>query len=125
MICKEALQMLAITEDIKLSRSTRDHILDNDIFWIQLEKVKTLLEPIVKWITILEGNDHTMSKVFTAVHEIEAILGNTVKLLPIKKNEEKELMVFFEKRKTMLLKPIHLAANLLDPNFCGINLNNE
>lgn len=124
---KEALQIFIISENenIKFSRTVRDNILDNDIFWVRLEKIKKILQPIVKWITVLEGDQLTISKVFLAVKEIENSLNNEVKSLPIKSTEEKELLSIFENRKKMMLKPLHLAAYLLDPKYCGSQLNSD
>ena len=123
--CKEALQILIISqgsEGLKFSKSTKDHILDNDIFWIKLEKIRNILQPIVKWITILEGDQQIFSHVYIAVKEIECCLKSKVNFLPINSKEETELVSLFEKRKKMLLKPLHLAAYLLDQHFCGIDL---
>lgn len=125
---KKALQILVVSEEsysVKLTKSVRDFILDNDIFWVRLEKTKKILVPIVKWITILESDKLTMSKVCVAVKEIEECLIANLEELPIKSNEEKELITSFENRKTILLKPIHLAANLLDPNHFGASLSNS
>lgn len=124
-LSKEALQILAVSEEsysIKLARAVRDNILDNDIFWVRLDKIHNILQPIVKWITILEGDQDTFSKVLIAVKDIEKCLSSNTPGLPIKSNEENELLASFEKRKTMLLKPIHLAAYLLNPNYFGAEL---
>ncbi|XP_031330393.1 uncharacterized protein LOC116161248 [Photinus pyralis] len=128
LITKQALQLLVISQDgegIKLSKTTRHHILDNDVFWIRLEKIKSILEPIVKWITLLEGDSAKMSQVYVAVAEIDACIKTNVKALPVSSSEEKELITLFEKRKCMMLKPIHLSAYLLDPHYCGQELSNE
>lgn len=119
-ITKEALQILIVSqgnEGVKFSKNIRDHILDNDIFWVRLKKLQGILKPIVKWITILKGDAARISQVLIALTEIEGYINDNVKSLPIKSSEEKELISLFTKRKDHVLKPIHLAAYLLDPCF--------
>ncbi|CAH0552651.1 unnamed protein product [Brassicogethes aeneus] len=130
-LTKEALQILIVSQDskgVKFSKNVRDHILENDIFWVRLDKLKGILSPIVKWITVLEGDAARISQVFIAISEIEGyIYKDNVKSLLIKSNEEKELTSLFNKRRDRILKPIHLAAYLLDPSFnqSELELNNE
>lgn len=64
--------MLAISQEvykIKLSKPVKDNILDDDVFWVRLERIQQILQPIVKWITILESDNITMSRVFLAIKE--------------------------------------------------------
>lgn len=91
--------------------------MDNDIFWVRLEKLQGILKPIIKWITILEDDTARISQVSIALTEIEGYINDNGKSLPIKSNEEKELISLVIKREDLMLKPIHLAAYLLDPYF--------
>lgn len=124
---KSALQMLMVTEgeNLKFSRNVKQNCLDDEIFWIKLQKVAVLLTPIVKWITLLEGNMFKISQVVEAFKDIENIFTENIALLPISKSEEKECFSKLEKRKKMAVKPVHYAANLLDPPLTGQSLTGE
>lgn len=121
---KYALKSLAVNEEASniLSKRSKSCILDDDVFWERVTKVQDLLIPIVKWITILESNKLRISMVVEAFREISDILKELVPSAPISKKEEGATLKSIKKRKSMALKPIHYAANILDPKFQGVNL---
>lgn len=119
--CKYALKLLVVTEDatLKIGNNVKRNCLDDDVFWVRIEKLIDVLRPIVKWITILEGNSLGISQVVEAFKELTSVFSECVPSLPITKKEEKDMILFLKNRKKMALKPLHFAANLLDPKFCG------
>lgn len=124
--CKSSLQVLMVTEEMNFSRNVKKNILDDDIFWTRLQKVILILKPIVKWITLLEGDTtFNISQVIVALDDIETEFNKYVPELPISKAEEKQIIGVLMNRKKMAVKPIHFAANLLDPNYKGESLNKE
>lgn len=93
----------------------------NEDEWSNMEKLKTLLEPIVKWITKLEGDYCVIHLAHKALEEIEDNLNNS-NSKDILKNDSDGLMIKFLDRKKNALKPIHFAAAILDPNNRGYKL---
>lgn len=126
--CKQTLQILMVSsesENITFSKNVRANCLDNDIFWVRLQKLISVLNPIVKWITLLESDTCRLSQVVVAFKDIMQNFNDHVQNMPILKSEENECFSALQNRKNMALKPIHFAANLLDPSFLGEHLNNE
>lgn len=123
--CKCFLKLLMVTEEINISKNVKRNVLDDDAFWVRLEKIVLILKPIVKWTTLLEGDNFKISQVSIAFIEIEDCFKKYVPELPVSKAEEKQLMDIFEDRKKSSLKAIHFAANLLDPTYHGQSLSKE
>lgn len=126
---KSVLQTLAISDENQdLDKHDRANILDNDIFWLKVEKFLILFEPIKKWIVKLQSDypcPCTMSEVVEAFHEIEVHFEKEVPTSPLLINEESYAIDAVKKRKTMCLKAIHYAANILDPRYKGKNINSS
>lgn len=122
---KNSLQILMVTEGVKFSKNVKKNCLDDEIFWVKVENIIPILDPIVKWITLLEGDTLRISQVALAFKDIENNFKTHVPTLPILKSEEDDCFTNFTKRKRMAVKPLHYAANLLDPNFRGEHLNND
>ena len=68
---KKALKTLDITENVILKDNVRRNILDEN-FWCSLLSLHEIIAPVVKWITILEGDNCTLSLVSEAFFHIEA-----------------------------------------------------
>lgn len=115
---KQSLKMLTITEGIILKSNVKQTIL-SDEFWSGLLCLHELLSPIVKWITILEGDKCPLSRVAEAFFEIEVAFNEALTDSPISIEEEEEIRRKLKKRRDMTLRPIHLAANVLDPKCNG------
>lgn len=119
--CKFALKILVVSEEVgdKISNLVKKNCLDDDIFWIRVEKLINVLRPVVKWITKLEGDNLKMSEVVEAFKELNTTLEGDVPELPITKKEEEDLMKSFYDRKSKSLRPVHFAAALLNPQKRG------
>lgn len=121
---KSVLQTVAITEvgHNELDKNDRKNILDDDVFWIKVEKFLSLLQPIKKWINIFQSDQSRISEVVEAFYEIRNHFETEVPNSPLLINEENKAIKAVEERERMCLKPIHFAANILDPKFRGKNL---
>lgn len=84
-----------------------------------------LLEPISKWITILETDFSNLSQICIAFHPIQIHLNETLFHSFLTKEEKNLIIQKLSKRKTMALKKIHFAAHLLDGNNKGKCLDNS
>lgn len=124
---KYSLQQLVITEEIgqKLSPQVKKNCLDEDIFWIKIEKVCNILRPIVTWIHRLEGNHIYLSEVINAFNSLQKVFEIEVPKLPVSKNEEVKIHSFLKDRKQKVVSAAHYAANILDPKFQGEVLSTE
>ncbi|KAF0692783.1 Zinc finger BED domain-containing protein 4, partial [Aphis craccivora] len=107
-----------------LSKSSIEKILNNT-FWDKIEMALNLLEPISKWITILESDSSNLSHTCIAFHSIQMHLNKTLLHSFLTKEEENLIIQKLGKRKTMALKKIHFAAHLLDGNNKGKCLDNS
>lgn len=124
---KFSLKVLVVSKEVghKISASVKKNILDDDIFWVKVEKLAEVLIPIVKWITKLEGDDLKMPEVVEAFQELDTSLQFGVPLLPISKKEETTILQTYAERKAKALKPVHFAANLLHPQKAGKELSQD
>lgn len=123
---KQNLQALAINTEAStlLKESTRKELL-SDYFWVETSQIIKLLKPIVKWITILEGNSETINKVYKAFRELKAVLNtelvnNNICLLTV--IEVESAVSHLNNRESKALRPLHYAANILDPLYKGKDL---
>ncbi len=121
---KATLQQLVVKEETAglISPQYKKMLLDDAIFWVKIEKLHCLLAPIVKWSELLQTDECVVHKVYGAITEIETCLETSLPLCPISKREEEKIMQAFSNRKTYIIKPIHLAAVVLDTSNQGVNL---
>lgn len=123
-ITKTILQTMAINEDaIKTFKNHKQTLLD-DQFWSNLENFRSLLKPVVNWITYLEGDYNTIHVVHSAFLEIEKILEQFLPLT-LSTTEADLIKQKFKDRRLSALKSIHLAACLLDPRSQGLIMSAE
>ncbi|XP_008182770.1 uncharacterized protein LOC103309341 [Acyrthosiphon pisum] len=99
---KFTLKVLAVSEGIEnyLTPSVLESILNEETFWSKICLLISIFEVIVKWITLLEWDEPKIK-------------------------EKHQLNECLKKRKKYVLKPIHFAANILDPAFNGVHLSNN
>ncbi|CAH0402534.1 unnamed protein product [Chilo suppressalis] len=119
---KVALQTLAVNEHIQPSTEIKATILDEN-FWIMVNQCVNVLKPITESIFQLEGNDYNINKVFMVLKNIKSKLQFNLATTSVLENADKELlMTAVENRIAQVIKPIHLAAHLLDPIAVGQEL---
>lgn len=123
---KLSLRRLAIDEEAQslLASAPKSSIL-SDVFWDQLVNLLELLRPVLKWITILEGDSPEIGATVEAFAELKDHFTTTLRKSPMTKKEEKQVLTILEDRKQFCLKTVHNAANLLDPRFNGKRLTEE
>jgi len=118
---KYPLKQLVITEEVadKLSANVKKNCLDDDIFWVKVEKLANILRPIVSYIHKLEADNINLSEVSEAFRKLETAINQEVSSLPILKKEEEAVLTCFTQRKSKILCGAHFAANILDPRYMG------
>ncbi|XP_063217395.1 uncharacterized protein LOC134528077 [Bacillus rossius redtenbacheri] len=119
-----SLQTLAVSEKVgnAISKDIKTNILDDDVFWIRIEKLANLLRPVVSWISRLESDKLNIHNTHGALAEIEDALKVSLPESPLSKSDEKIVLMKMETRKEFALKPIHLAACMLHPSSQGHTL---
>ena len=66
-----------------------------------------------------------MSDILGIFSNLEKNLIDLIPKSPFTKEEEKQALAMFEKRKEFCVKDIHKAANMLDPRYCGKDIADE
>lgn len=105
-----------------LSRDIKNKLLDENIFWVKIQKLIDLITPIIKWLDKFQSNKPVIHKVFSAFDEIKTCLTEQLPLAPITKNEETRISKAFEDRMDNAGGKIHMAASILNPASQGDNL---
>ncbi|XP_012281283.1 uncharacterized protein LOC105700205 isoform X2 [Orussus abietinus] len=119
-----ALKTLAISDNVLLKYEVKIDIL-NETFWCGLLSLHELLAPVVKWITILEGDRCIISSVPRAWKEIKTTYEELLDDSPLPLNECAHLKLLMKERSNLSMQPIHFAANILDLKFNGKHLTRE
>lgn len=121
---KVVLQKVVVSENAQsyLKPEVKKRILDDDVFWVRIDKMIELIKPIVNMITAIESNEPQIHTISTKFNNLEAVLIEKLPSSPLKSTEEKAILTKFKDRKEFGLAPIHLAANLLDPAAQGCEL---
>lgn len=118
---KFALQTLAVSES-QLQFELKKRLLDDEVFWVRVEKMVYILEPIVKLIICLESNCPQIHLVNKEFNNLENILVEQLPMSPLQKTDEKLILDKFKTRKEFGIGPIHLAAEILNPMMQGGDL---
>lgn len=119
---KVVLQTLAVSEQAELSTEMKRRLLDDCVFWVRVQKMVDILNPIVHLITAFESNQPQIHKVFSKFNDLEKTLIVQLPLSPLQKAEEQNVLKKFKKRRDFGLGEIHLAADLLNPAAQGSSL---
>lgn len=123
--CKTILRILAVSEDVGQLPEPMKRKLRDDIFWVKILKLTNLLEPILQWITRLESNKPTIHLVTQAFSEISKSFNDNLPEAPISKIDQERIIEVFEHRRKFALKPIHLAADILNCSSIGSNITDQ
>lgn len=124
---KYALQSLCIAEEVDdkiMAKRLKSIILDG-AFWTKVTTTINLLKPIGDLITSLESDKPCLSRVAEAFKMIHDNLQWNLVSSQATVAEGKRIEDAVEHRKQQALKPLHLASNILDPNFQGSSLTPE
>ncbi|XP_058805512.1 uncharacterized protein LOC131672356 [Phymastichus coffea] len=121
------LKQLAISNckySDRLSREVTDLIL-YDIFWQKVTKLIALLKPIVTWLKKIEGDQSMFYEVVNVFEDLESVLNKELfdtSLSIFNYDEAQKLSDCLQSRATMVLTPLHYAANILNPLSRGKHL---
>jgi hypothetical protein len=121
---KEILQTMVINENNREMQKFKSELLEGNT-WSIIEKQINLFKPIVKWIFKLEGDACTIHLVQRALEEVESILISDAAKQIFSDEHYSSVLQKFKERKQNCLKPVHLAAVILDPKNQGTSLNSE
>lgn len=119
---KSVLQKLAVSEEADLPSDMKRRLLDDNVFWVRVQKMTNILKPIVDMITVIESNTPQIHNIFSKFNELESILKTEIPVSPLQKAEEKIVLSKFTERKEFGVSQIHLAADLLNPAVQGSKL---
>lgn len=119
------LKNLAISKvSNRLSQTTKKLILDDE-YWIKVQKLIELIQPIVVFLIKIEGDESRMSEIPEIFIELEynfmTIFNESLSLLTA--TEAQNVLNSLKSRSNMVLTPLHYAANILDPAYRGNHLN--
>ena len=95
------------------------------MFWDRIVSFNSLMKLTADAILETEGDNLNLSKVVKVFSNLEKKLEQAVKSSPLLRSEETAVMRLPKERKEFVIKPVHLASDLLDPSSSGSNLNND
>lgn len=85
---KEPLQDTVVAENLKVPRSVRRTVLDEDIFSVQLQKSLKILKPISTAITTSESDSALLSDIPYQMGQIESTVLETLSAVPLTSTEK-------------------------------------
>ncbi|XP_041980965.1 uncharacterized protein LOC121734420 [Aricia agestis] len=119
---REALKATVTCQEINFDRELTQHILTEDL-WISVNALHNILKPIFVATTNLESNEALLSQVPEMFEYIRENVYNALSTCELIDNEVERLIIELIGNKQHLVeKPIHYAANILDPKFMGLKL---
>ena len=127
---KSNLQQLAISTSTKAQKYikaiTKATLLD-DVSWEKQSLVVEFLRPVLDWITILETNHTTLSKVYVGYKNIQHHINDYINKnsQTFQDSEKKVILKALNKPKKMMITTIHLAACLFEPKMKDDDLDQE
>lgn len=107
-----------------MSSETRSTIILDPIFWSKLKSVRSFLFLIYKFIKMVEQDNPVLSKSYEVFYN----LIEHVKEIPddcFFFSEKDKFLKIIDSRKDFCLRPVHLAAYMLDPNLRGRYLSDD
>jgi Protein of unknown function (DUF 659)/hAT family C-terminal dimerisation region/BED zinc finger len=124
---KAALQTTFIDDVLApdIPRAIRKRVLDNDVFWVQVEKSLKLLKPFADAITVLESDKPRLSHIPGIFSSLRQHMTTMLKSSPLSKKDELGMVSAFDSRETFCKNPLQMAARLLDPSQHGPTFDEE
>ncbi|KAF2903519.1 hypothetical protein ILUMI_02665 [Ignelater luminosus] len=116
---KNILKALAINDEYQdlIEKRNKTNILDDDIFWKRIKSFLKIIQPLKKWITVLESDECRINEVTEALIEIEKVFKKELPLSDLSSSKQDKILEAVQARRKMCLKPIHFSANILDPKL--------
>jgi len=123
---KQVLKSAAIDEDVAILFKDHVYTILLESFWKNVDSMIQLIEPIVNAITLLEGDKPIIHKVYPTVKNLMLRLIEVVEEIDLEDlKDKKTLLDNISKRLKNIVKPVHIAAHLLNPKTLGNDLTNE
>ncbi|XP_053625477.1 uncharacterized protein LOC128683656 [Plodia interpunctella] len=122
---KVALQCLANDDSVIriLPLETKAALLDNN-FWEMTKQLIKIMRPISEVVAKLQSNECNMVNIFMMMKDLRSKFNLILPEISILSHQDREIIITAVDHKIfMCLKPIHLAAHLLDPKAVGRELN--
>ena len=124
---KKALQHLVMEDDIDdiIEQPMKTSILDNSVFWPQIENLHALVQPVADAINHIETDSPVLSDVPKVFADLKESYEKAVRNAPVTKKEEKLIMKYLTDRQGFCSNILQRVANMLDPKYCGSHLSDE
>lgn len=113
---------VAVGLERTIDKEVKQCILDDDLFWPQVDSILSILSPISVGITAAESDKTRLSDAHEILTKIESQLFEHLGMCCLNSVEIKTIKTVFKSRKAFCIYPIHCAANLIDPRYKGKNL---
>lgn len=122
---REALEATVVCLNLNFDREIKQNLLADDL-WNKVTAYQNILKPMFVATTKLESDGAVLSEVPQMFEYVRENVCNTLSSCEIINEEEKRyIKEAIGKRQHCVEKPIHFAANILDPRHRGIKLSPE
>lgn len=126
LVNKQIIRSMSINEAIEKDLKPEvKKLISSANFWDKIYYFHQVVNPLAKWIKIIESDVPKLSSVPFIFKELETSFKNTIQKCKYFKTEEKNIMKSLKIRKEFCISNIHNAAHLLDPKYLGKCLNTE
>src|SRR6218665_3067487 len=124
---KKPLQHLVMEEDIDamIEQPMKTSILDNSVFWLQIENLNAILEPVADAIKKIETDSPVLSDVPKIFFDLRQSFDGALHRAPVTSKEEKLILKYLTSREEFCSNVLQRVANMLDPKYCGSHLSDE
>ena len=107
---------------MKVNKSVRQAVLDEDGFWKPLRSCLELVTPISSALTELESDKALLSDVPEVLHSIKTEVISKLATSTLTDQEKARAKEIMSRRGEFCLRRIQVAANLVDARYRGRNL---
>lgn len=122
---REALQATFTLTDLDFNIEIKKHVLTEDL-WIMTTVYHNILKYVHIATTKLESEKSVLSEVPQIFEYVKENVSNALRTCEaVSVEEEIYILEAIKKRRYLIEKPIHFAANILDPRYSGLKLSPE
>jgi len=113
---------VAVGLEKAIDKEVKQCILDDDLFWPQVDSILSILSSLSIVITAAKSDGGRLSNAHEIFAQIESQLNKNLSICCLSDVETKKIETVFSSRKKFCLYPVHSATNLLDPHYTGKHL---
>ncbi|KAL0821199.1 hypothetical protein ABMA28_005808 [Loxostege sticticalis] len=126
LVCnREALEATVVCLDFNFNKEIKKYLLSDEL-WAKITAYYNILKPIYVATTKLESDKALLSDVPEIFEFIRENMCNSLNACTtLSQEEENFILDAIEKWQNIAEKPIHFAANILDPKYRGLKLSSE